>query len=124
MEYALLNKEETKLFLHFVWWSELPCRYWSVCVDILYTNTEILSRNPSFPSLFFVHSKLNVLMKTVDVMEKVFEVRMFKIGINVITYSLPNFLRCSERFGNGLLMEFVSNTFPDIVRSISPNAAS
>ena len=123
MEYALLDKEETKLFLHFVWWSELPRRCWSVCVGFLYANTEILLRSPSSPSLFFLHSKLNVLMKTVDVMEKVFQVRMFKIGINVITW-FPNFLRCIERFGNDLLMAFVSFTFPDNGRSISPNVAS
>ena len=41
MEYALLNKEETTLSLQLVWWWELQCRYWSVYVCILYTNTEI-----------------------------------------------------------------------------------
>ena len=35
MEYALLNKEETTLSLQLVWWWELYCRYWSVCVGFL-----------------------------------------------------------------------------------------
>ena len=35
MEYALLNKEETTLSLQQVWWWDLQCRYWSVCVESL-----------------------------------------------------------------------------------------
>ena len=61
MEYALLNKDGTTFFLQLVWWWERYCRYWSVCVGFLYTNTEIfslfcfnkLSRNTSFPLLSF-----------------------------------------------------------------------
>ena len=41
MEYALINKEETTLSLQLVWWWELWCKYWSVCVGCLYTDTEI-----------------------------------------------------------------------------------
>ena len=60
MEYAVLNKEETTLSLQLVWWWELQCRYWSVCVGFLYANTEIpplflfnkVSRNASSPLLY------------------------------------------------------------------------
>ena len=66
MELAILNKEEATLFLQLVWGWELECRYWSVCVGFLYTNTEIsplfcfnkVSRNASSPLLSYAIVKL------------------------------------------------------------------
>ena len=48
---------------------------------------------PKFFITFFLHSKLNVLMKIVDLMEKTFQVHTFKYGINGINKSFPNFWR-------------------------------
>ena len=60
IEFAV-NKEETKLSVELTRWWELYCRYWSVCVGLLYTNIEIspifcfnkVSRKTSSPSLSF-----------------------------------------------------------------------
>ena len=43
----------------------------------------------------FLHSKLNVLMKIFAKMEKVFQVRKFKNGINVMNKSFHKLLECA-----------------------------
>ena len=82
LEYALLNKEETALSLQLVWWWELYCRNWSVCVGLLYRDfsTSIKCQETFHYFLlhyFLPHCKLNVLMNITDMMENVFQVRMF-----------------------------------------------
>lgn len=42
-----------------------------------------------------LYSKLNILMKTVNVIVNVIQVRAFKNRLNVINKTFPNFLRCS-----------------------------
>ena len=46
-----------------------------------------------FSITFFLHSKLNILMKMVDVIEKIFQVCTFKDRINVISKVSPYFWR-------------------------------
>ena len=95
MRYAVLTKQEATLSLQLVWLWELWCRYWSVCVGFLYTNTEIsplfrfnkVSRNTS--------SKLltSSIVKIFNMIEKLFQMRTFKERINFINKSFPNFWR-------------------------------
>ena len=65
--------------------------YISIRKSFYYSILIKLSRITSSPLLFFFHSKLNVLIKIFDVMEKAFQVRAIKNGINVINKLFPVF---------------------------------
>ena len=64
-----------------------------------YSDLSIKYQETLISITFFLHSKLNVLINIIDVMEKVFQVRTLKNRINVINKSFPDFSKvCCRKY--------------------------